>query len=112
MLRKSLLRGNEVLAALFKFRQKAEGLAVKANVVLVVEDEPLIRMLAVEMLADAGRSVVEFATADEASVFRASFQNHGMRKAYQTDPRWSHESQQFLRSERNGWAQRPEATGL
>jgi DNA-binding NtrC family response regulator len=42
---------------------------VKANVVLVVEDEPLIRMIAAEMLADAGWSVVEFATADEASVF-------------------------------------------
>jgi CheY-like chemotaxis protein len=63
------------VAALFEFRRKARGLAVKENVVLVVEDEPLIRMIAVEMLADAGWSVVEFATADEASVFCKQLDN-------------------------------------
>ena len=37
--------------------------------VLVVEDEPLIRMLAVELLEVAGYSVVYFGTADEALAF-------------------------------------------
>ncbi len=37
--------------------------------VLVVEDEPVIRMIAVDTLEDAGWSVVEFATADEAIAF-------------------------------------------
>lgn len=36
------------------------------SVVLVVEDEALVRMLAVDMLEDAGLTVVEAATADEA----------------------------------------------
>ncbi|MCW6512448.1 response regulator [Lichenifustis flavocetrariae] len=36
---------------------------------MVVEDEPVIRMIAVEMLEDAGWSVVEFATADDAIAF-------------------------------------------
>ena len=35
-------------------------------VVLVVEDEPLVRMYAVDVLEDAGLTVVEAATADEA----------------------------------------------
>ena len=47
----------------------AKGTAVEKSVVLVVEDEPVIRMIAVEMLEDAGWSVVEFATADDAIAF-------------------------------------------
>jgi len=42
--------------------------AVKRPVVLVVEDEFLIRMHAAEMIADAGFDVVEAANADEAIV--------------------------------------------
>ncbi len=38
-------------------------------VVLVVEDEALIRMVAVELLEDAGYSVVDFGTAAEAMAF-------------------------------------------
>ncbi len=45
------------------------------SVVLVVEDEPVIRMIAVDMLEDAGWSVVEFATADEALAFCARPEN-------------------------------------
>ena len=37
--------------------------------ILVVEDEPILRMLAVETLEDAGWTVVEFATADDAASF-------------------------------------------
>ena len=42
------------------------------RMVLVVEDEPIIRMIAVDMLEDAGCQVVEFATADQAIAFCAS----------------------------------------
>ena len=42
---------------------------MEKSVVLVVEDEPVVRMIAVEMLEDAGWSVVEFATADDAIAF-------------------------------------------
>ncbi len=42
---------------------------MEKSVVLVVEDEPVVRMIAVDMLEDAGWSVVEFATADDAIAF-------------------------------------------
>lgn len=38
----------------------------KSGVVLVVDDEPLIRMTAADMLADAGWPAIEAADADEA----------------------------------------------
>ena len=37
--------------------------------ILVVEDEPILRMIAVETLEDAGWTVIEFGTADEAVAF-------------------------------------------
>ena len=40
--------------------------------VLVVEDEPIVRMIAVEALEDAGFTTVEFSTAEEAIAFCAS----------------------------------------
>lgn len=40
--------------------------AQRSGVVLVVDDEPLIRMNAADMLADAGWSAIEAADADEA----------------------------------------------
>lgn len=42
---------------------------MKKRTVLVVEDEPLIRMLAVDMLEDAGCAVVEFDNAVTAIAF-------------------------------------------
>jgi CheY-like chemotaxis protein len=36
------------------------------SVVLIVEDEDLVRMMAVDMLEDAGLAIMEAATADEA----------------------------------------------
>ena len=42
---------------------------MKKSVVLVAEDEPTIRMLAVDTLEDGGWSVVQFATADQAMAF-------------------------------------------
>ncbi len=42
---------------------------MKKSMVLVVEDEPIVRMIAVDMLEDAGCSVVEFANADDAIAF-------------------------------------------
>ena len=39
------------------------------RIVLVVDDEPILRMLAIEMLEDAGHTVVEFATAAEAIAY-------------------------------------------
>ena len=43
--------------------------------ILVVEDEPDIRMIAVEMLEDAGCSVVEFDNAEQAISFCRSPEN-------------------------------------
>lgn len=40
--------------------------ALSSSLVLVVEDEALVRMMAVDMLEDAGCTVLEAATADEA----------------------------------------------
>ena len=45
------------------------GISRRQTTILVVEDEPLIRMLAVEMLEDAGCSVVEFDNAKHAIAF-------------------------------------------
>ena len=42
---------------------------LKQPVVLLVEDEPLLRMLGVDTLEDAGFSVVEAASGDEAMAF-------------------------------------------
>lgn len=42
---------------------------VSVRTVLVVEDEPMLRMLAVEMLEDAGHVVVEFGNAVEAIAY-------------------------------------------
>lgn len=50
----------------------SRGLAVDSDTVVVVEDEPIIRMIAVEALEDAGYSTVEFGTAEEAIAFCAS----------------------------------------
>jgi CheY-like chemotaxis protein len=44
------------------------GVAATKPIVLVVEDETLIRMNAVEMIEDAGFQVLEAASADEAIV--------------------------------------------
>lgn len=38
----------------------------RSSVVLIVEDEPLVRLCAVKMVEDAGYQVLEAATADEA----------------------------------------------
>ena len=48
------------------------GMAAAKPVVLVVEDEVLIRMNAVEMIEDAGFRAIEAANADEASIFLSS----------------------------------------
>ena len=45
---------------------------MSSDTVLVVEDEPIIRMVAVEALEDAGFSTVEFGTAEEAIAFCAA----------------------------------------
>ena len=41
-------------------------MALRGKTILIVEDEPLVRMCAAETLADVGYSVVEAGTADEA----------------------------------------------
>jgi CheY-like chemotaxis protein len=43
-----------------------QGSGTKAPAILIVEDEPLVRLCAVEALEDAGYQVVEAANADEA----------------------------------------------
>jgi CheY-like chemotaxis protein len=43
-----------------------QGSGTKAPAILIVEDEPLVRLCAVEVLEDAGYQVVEAANADEA----------------------------------------------
>src|ERR1700688_385837 len=42
------------------------GSGAKAPAVLIVDDEPLVRLCAVETVADAGFEVIEAANADEA----------------------------------------------
>jgi CheY-like chemotaxis protein len=44
----------------------APGTRAKAPAVLIVEDEPLVRLYAVETIEDAGFEVIEAANADEA----------------------------------------------
>lgn len=39
------------------------------QIVMVVEDEPVLRMLAIEMLEDAGHIVVDFSTAAQAKAY-------------------------------------------
>ncbi len=46
--------------------------------ILVVEDEPIIRMIAVETLEDAGCDVVEFANADQAIAFCKAPENNNI----------------------------------
>lgn len=45
---------------------QADGVTGEAKTILVVEDEMVVRMMAVDMLEDAGYDVREAATADEA----------------------------------------------
>ncbi len=44
----------------------AQSTPINKRIVLVVEDEPLLRMMAVDLVEDAGFEVVEAANADEA----------------------------------------------
>ncbi|WP_438751826.1 response regulator [Pararhizobium sp. O133] len=44
----------------------AQSKPISKRIVLVVEDEPLLRMMAVDLVEDAGFDVVEAANADEA----------------------------------------------
>lgn len=44
----------------------AQSTPIRNNIVLVVEDEPLLRMLAVEVVEDAGFEAIEAANADAA----------------------------------------------
>lgn len=46
--------------------QMGQSTPIKREIVLVVEDEPLLRMAAIDMVEDAGFDVVEATNADEA----------------------------------------------
>jgi CheY-like chemotaxis protein len=54
------------LAQVFGSRQLLNQEAVVRQSVLIVEDEPIIRMLAMEIVAEAGFNGIEAANADEA----------------------------------------------
>src|SRR3984893_3592683 len=48
------------------WQRMAPGTRAKAPAVLIVEDEPLVRLYAVETIEDAGFEVIEAANADDA----------------------------------------------